>query len=450
MKQISPPSLDNLRLSMAYRPIETVQPNPRDARVYGSTERRRIAKAVEKFGVMPMFVTQQNVLLSGNVWLEAAHAVGFREVPVIVADHLSPAEAEAFMLAQVRLVERGEWDEQKLGELLRDLTVQGLDLDVTLTGFDVAEIDLKIAALDGLSDAPDPADEPAPAGPSVTRARDLWVLGGHRLYCGNSLERASYEALMGDERANIGVTDAPFNVPIAGHVSGQGAVVHREFAMASGEMTEAQFTAFLVSGLSFMAEFSVPGSLHYAAMDWRHMHEMIVAGRKAFDELVNLCVWQKHNAGMGSLYRSQHELFFVFKHGREAHRNNVQLGRYGRSRTNCWSYPGANTFGRSSDEGNLLHLHPTVKPVALIADILLDASARGDIVLDPFMGSGSTIIADEKVGRRARGIELDPLYVDAAVRRWERWTGEAARLEGDGRTFAEVAAERSGETSDGE
>lgn len=435
---------DNRRLAMGYEPIGRLQLNPRDPRTYSPSERRRVGRALRRFGAIPLIVTTDRVMLSGNIWLEAAKLAGFAEVPVVVADHLGPAEADAFMLAQVRLIERGEWDERLLGQVLRDLTVQDLDFDVSLTGFDPGEIDLKIIALDENAEGDDPADEAPPIGPAVTTPGDLWVLGEHRLLCGDALRPESYNALLGGELAAVVFSDPPFNLPIAGHVSGLGAVTHREFAMASGEMSEAEFTDFLITATTRMVEHSVDGSLHCIAMDWRHMHELIVAGRRSYDSLQNLCVWSKGRGGMGSLYRGAHELFFLFKKGKKPHRNNVQLGRFGRNRTNIWEYPGANSFGRSGDEGNLRGEHPTIKPVALIADVLLDASFRGDLVLDPFMGSGSTLIAAHKVGRRARGIEIDPIYVDTAVRRFERWTGEPARLETDGRTFREVAAERSG------
>ncbi len=438
----------NLRLAMGYEPIDRIQPNPRDPRLYRLTERRRIARALQCFGAMPLIVTGNRVMLSGNIWLEAAKLAGFSEVPVIVADHLTPAEADAFMLAQIRLIERGEWDTQLLGQLLRDLTLQDLDFDVTISGFDTPEIDLKIAALDEPVDGPDPADEPAHPGPSVNRWGDLWILGEHRLLCGDSLIADSYRTLLLGDAAHIIFADPPFNLAIAGNVSGLGAVTHREFAMASGEMSETEFISYLTTALTHMAANSVDSSLHHIAMDWRHMHEMHMAGRQAYDSLQNLCVWSKDKGAMGSLYRSQHELFFVFRKGKKQHCNNVQLGRFGRNRTNVWNYPGVNTFGRGGDEGDLLRLHPTVKPVALIADVLLDASRRGEIVLDPFIGSGSTLIAAEKVGRHARGIEIDPLYVDAAIRRWERWTGQEARLETDGRTFREITAKRDGKAGD--
>jgi DNA modification methylase len=448
MTAIPPNPHDNRRLVLTYEPIETIKPNPRDPRLYRPAEKRRIAASIRTFGPMPLIVTGDRVVLSGNIWLDASKLAGVSQLPVVVADHLTPAQAEAFMVAQVRLVERGEWDQKMLGEILRDLTLQDLDFDLTITGFDVPEIDLCVENLDAPEDGPDPADQPAPAGPAVTRTGDLWRLGPHRIVCGDALGAETYRALMADEAANIVFADPPYNIPIAGNVSGKGAVKHDDFAMACGEMSEAEFTAFLSQAVGLAAEHSRDGSLHYWSVDWRHVHELTVASRRVYNKPLNLCVWAKPQGGQGSLYRSQHELIFVFKKGRAPHRNNVMLGKFGRNRTNVWTYPGSNTFGRGGEEGDLLALHPTVKPVALIADVLLDASTRGDLVLDPFLGSGSTVIAAEKVGRRARGIEIDPAYVDAAIRRWERWTGEAARLEGSGRTFSEVGAERAGEAGD--
>jgi DNA modification methylase len=444
-----PSNRHNQRLAIGYEPIADIKANPRDARVYKEAEKRRIVRAVRQFGPLPLVVDPNRVVLSGNIWIEAVRLAGFSEVPVFVIAHLSPAEADAFMLFQVRAIERGQWDEQILGQVLRDLTLEKVDLDISLTGFDPPEIDLLIGGLDEAS-APDPADEPAPTGPNVTRPGDLWILGNHRLLCADSLKTENYKKVLTGESAHIIFTDPPFNVPIAGHVSGLGAVTHREFAMASGEMSEAEFIDFLITPLTLMAAHSRDGSLHFIAMDWRHLYELLMAGRQVYDGFLNLCVWSKDKPGMGALYRSQHELFLVFKHGRRAHRNNVQLGRFGRNRSNVWAYPGANTFGRVGEEGGLLREHPTVKPVALIADVLLDASRRGEIVLDPFVGSGSTLIAAEKVGRQARVIEIDPLYVDVAIRRWERWAGREARLDGDGRTFREIASERAVGVAHGE
>jgi DNA modification methylase len=259
--------------------------------------------------------------------------------------------------------------------------------------------------------------------------------------CGNALDAAAFVALMGDERAVMVFTDPPYNVPIDGHASGLGAIHHRPFAMASGEMNKAEFTAFLGQALRTLAAFSAAGSLHYVCMDWRHLDELLAAGAEVYGELKNLCVWVKDNAGMGSLYRSQHELVLVFKTRGGAHRNNVQLGQFGRNRSNVWHYPGANSFARCGAEGNLLALHPTVKPVAMVADALLDCSARGGIVLDAFLGSGTTLIAAERTGRCCRALELDPAYVDTAIRRWQVLTGEKARQAASGRYFDDIADE---------
>ena len=236
-------------------------------------------------------------------------------------------------------------------------------------------------------------------------------------------------------------TDPPYNVEIHGHASGLGAVHHRSFLMASGEMDRPGFTAFLSEAFRNLAAFSVDGSIHFVCMDWRHVEELLAAGREPYGEPKNLCVWVKDNAGMGSLYRSQHELVFVFKHGRQEHRNNVQLGRFGRNRSNIWRYPGANSFARCNEEGNLSALHPTVKPVAMVADAMLDCSARGDIVLDAFLGSGTTLIAAERSGRRCYGLELDPAYADTVVRRWQALTGGSARHAASGRSFNDLACE---------
>jgi DNA modification methylase len=246
---------------------------------------------------------------------------------------------------------------------------------------------------------------------------------------------------MADERASVVFTDPPYNVPIDGHAGGLGAIHHRPFPMASGEMDRSEFTAFLRQAFRNLAAFSIDGALHYICIDWRHLDELLVAGRDAYSELKNLGVWVKDNAGMGSLYRSQHELVFVFKHGRNGHRNNVQLGQFGRNRSNVWHYPGANSLSRSGAEGNLLALHPTVKPVAMVADAILDCSARGEVVLDGFLGSGTTLIAAERTGRRCYGLELDPGYVDTTIRRWQGLTGGSARHAASGRPFDDLARE---------
>jgi DNA modification methylase len=320
-----------------------------------------------------------------------------------------------------------------------------LDFDIEAIGFELPEIDFRIQSLDA-SDAGDNADEfEAATGPVVSMAGDLWLLGPHRLYCGNSLDSNAYLTLLEAEKAAAVFTDPPYNVKIDGHVSGNGTITHREFAMASGEMTEEEFAKFLTLSMQWMCTHTAPGAIIFTCMDWRHMGEMLAAGRASECELLNLCVWAKSNGGMGSLYRSRHELVFVFKNGREAHLNNVQLGRFGRNRTNVWNYPGFNGFARKGSH-NAPALHPTIKPIALVSDAILDSTKRNDIVLDPYIGSGTTILAAERTGRRCFGIEIDGRYVDTAIQRWERMTGRKVQNI-EGKTFAQVKLER-GSVSD--
>ena len=374
----------------------------------------------------------------------ACRELGWTEVPTLCLDHLSPEQARAFMIADNKLTENADWNDRLLAQQLKDLSLLGLDFSLEITGFEMGEIDLRIASLDEVPEPDaDPADilPEAVAGPPISRIGDLWELGRHRVLCGNALDLAAFAVLMGEERAAIVFTDPPYNVEIDGHASGLGAIRHRPFPMASGEMDKSEFTAFLRRACENLAAFSADGSIHYLCMDWRHLEELLTAGQSVYSELKNLCVWVKDNGGMGSLYRSRHELVLVFKHGRDGHRNNVQLGKYGRNRSNVWHYPGANSFARRGEEGDLLALHPTVKPVSLVADAILDCSARGDIVLDSFLGSGTTVIAAERTGRRCYGLELDPGYVDTIIRRWQALTGGNARHVVSGRHFDDLASE---------
>jgi DNA modification methylase len=277
----------------------------------------------------------------------------------------------------------------------------------------------------------------------VTRPGDLWSIGRHRLICGDATKPEAYSQLLEGAQAQMVFTDPPYNVPIRGHICGRDQTRHDDFAMAAGEMTEAEYTAFLASALANLARQSADGAIHFICMDWRHMFELLTAARGIYSELKNLCVWAKTNAGMGSFYRSQHELVFVFKVGSGCHINNIELGRHGRHRSNLWTYAGLNSFGK--DRASELALHPTVKPVALVKDAILDASKRGGIVLDVFAGSGTTLVAAEKVGRRGYGIELDPGYCDVIVERVAAASGHEAILAPTGQPFAEVRRIRAGE-----
>jgi DNA modification methylase len=348
-------------------------------------------------------------------------------------------------IADNRLAEISVWDDRILAEQLKELSAVDLGFSVEITGFDIGEIDIRIESLDGEAGGKDDsADEipPSTSKPPVSRVGDLWLLGPHRVYCGSALDPAAYASLMDGKLAAMVFTDPPYNVRIDGHASGLGAVQHRDFVMASGEMDEAEFKAFLTSSCALLAQNSIDGAIHFVCMDWRHIHELMAAGREVYSEFKNLCIWVKSNGGMGSLYRSRHELVFVFKKGDGTHRNNVQLGRFGRNRTNVWEYPGANSLGRGTEEGNLLALHPTVKPVAMVADAILDCSAPGDVVLDGFLGSGTTVIAAERARRRCYGLELDPGYVDTIIRRWQAFSGEGARHAETGRSFDDLESEK--------
>ena len=372
----------------------------------------------------------------------AARKLGWDTVPTIKLGHPTESQRMAFLIADNRLTENSSWDERMLGEQLKILSALELDFDPTAIGFEVPEIDLFIDGLNNVSEA-DPDDRlPEFSDTAVTVSGDLWQLGKHRVLCGDSLMAPSYERLLDGAKANLVITDPPYNVVIDGHATGNGSIHHREFSMASGEMSSVEFTDFLRKAMLAARDHSVKGSLAYYFMDWRHMTELLSAGEEVYTELLNLCVWAKNNEGMGSFYRSAHELVFLFKNGTGSHRNNVQLGKFGRNRTNVWNYPGANTFSRSESEGNLLALHPTPKPVALIVDAIKDCTARGDLVLDLFLGSGTAVIAAERSGRRCYGLELDPLYVDTILRRWQRHTKLDAVHVDTGETFNNKESER--------
>ena len=435
------PSKSSADLAVRNRLIENINPDLSNPRAHKPPQIAAIARSIETFGFnIPILIDGSGTVIAGHGRLAAAKKLGLAEVPTIMVEHLSQSQQKAYMIADNRLTDLSRWDDKMLGEVLRDLSVAELDFDLDAIGFSVGEIDFRIEALDGRTDddSADGAVELVTMPVSVEG--DLWHCGPHRLLCGSALDPQAWERLMGRELASMGFTDSPFNVKVQGHVSGLGKIRHREFAMASGEMDRDEFIEFLETAFRLMAKHSVPASIHFAAIDWKHVPEMIAAGEAAFTELKNICVWQKPSGGMGSLYRSQHELFFVWKSGRGRHRNNVELGRNGRTRTNIWAHPSAAGF-RHSEGGDLLADHPTCKPVALVADAILDVSKRGEIVIDPFMGSGTTIVAAERVGRIAYGIELDPLYVDAAIRRFEKLTGQEV-LHEDGRTFSLIAIER--------
>ncbi len=434
-------STDESKLYIVYQNTNQLHANPRNARTHSKRQIRQIAESMRQYGwTTPILIDANNVIIAGHGRLAAAKLLGITAVPTIRLDGLSKEQIRAYVIADNKLAENAGWDRDILAIEFQELLA--LDcLDLTATGFEIAEIDL---ILEEANAAP---EEEAPPEPNydqepVTKPGDLWLLDKHGIICGNSLHDVTYRDLMGSRRAAMAFTDPPFNVRIDGHATGNGAIRHREFAMASGEMSEAEFVAFLITSLKLLCDFSANNSVHYVCIDWRHLGELLSAGRKNYDEFLNLCVWVKNQGGMGSFYRSQHELVLVFRKGRGSHRNNIQLGQFGRNRTNVWQYPGIQTLSKQSEEGNLLAFHPTVKPIAMVADAILDCTVRGELVLDAFLGSGTTLLAAERVGRVCCGIEIDPIYIDVAIRRWQKYTGDAAIHAATGRRFDEIAAEQ--------
>lgn len=424
------------------RATDSLKTNPRNPRRHTDGQIGQIAASITAFGFLtPIIVDEDGGLIAGHGRLAAARLLELQVVPTVCARHLSAAQRRALALADNRLAELSDWDPELLRLEVQELSEMSWDLDIEIPGFDTVDID-RILQGDANKKADDPDDHLPDADPllPVTRLGDVWELGPHRLTCGNALEAGAYDQLLADERAQLVFTDPPYNVPIVGHVTGR-ASGHREFDMAVGEMSSAQFTDFLHTAFAHMAAHVTDGSIQFVCMDWRHQTELLAAAAPVYGAPKNLCVWVKSNGGMGSFYRSRHELIYVFKSGDAPHINNFGLGERGRYRTNVWEYAGVNAFGRQ--RANELSMHPTVKPTALVADAICDCSGRGHIVLDPFAGSGTTLIASERTGRVARVMELDPRYCDVIIRRWEALTGKQATSPAQGgATFKEVCTLR--------
>lgn len=400
-----------------------LKPYPKNARTHSPKQIRQLARSIKEFGFTnPVLIDKEGHILAGHGRVEAAKQAGLTQVPAVVMNHLTPAQKKAYILADNRLAELSGWDKDILKVELENLNALECEFDLTLTGFSTPEIDILLAP-----QAVPSAEDGGFLGQNVpqrVQSGQIWHLGAHKLLCGDATLPGSYQRLLGQEKASLILTDPPYNVPISGHV--RSGTQHKEFKMASGEMSKGEFTRFLQMVFGHCASFSQEGSLHYVFMDWRHLEEILSAGQAVYTELKNVCVWNKLSGGMGSLYRSQHELVFVFKYGRAPHTNNIELGSHGRYRTNVWDYPGI-FINNKANKANI-NLHPTVKPVGLLADVLLDASARKGIVLDPFGGSGSTLLAAQRTGREARLIEIDPRYCDVILYRWEQQTGKKAVL----------------------
>jgi len=419
-----------------------------NAKLHNEKQVKQIAESIKEFGFNnPILIDEVGEIIAGHGRLMAARELGLETVPVIRLSHLSAAQKRLYRIADNKIAENGGWNTDLLKLEISELeTIVGdLDLDLSITGFESLDLDVMFHA-DDKSQKEKKADEKANTVPFisddeiVTKPGDIWLLGQHKIICGNSLESETFEKLMGDARADMCLQDPPYNVKISGHVCGNGAVQHKEFLMASGEMSQDEFTQFLRKNFELCKQFSRAVSLNYNFMDWRHIREICDAGHAVFSDFINMCVWQKHNGGMGSLYRSQHELCFIFRNGKESHINNVELGKNGRYRTNVWSYAGVTSPANKGD----LKMHPTVKPVEMLKDAILDVTSRGDVVLDSFLGSGSTLVAAHQSKRICYGIELDPLYIDTTIRRFQTLFKIDAVHEASGKTYSELLNEKRG------
>jgi len=418
--------------------IGTLKPAPNNARTHSKRQIKLMARSIERFGFMnPILVDGEHGIIAGHGRLAAAKLLGLKEVPTLRFEHLSDADKRAYILADNRIAEKAGWDREILAIELQAFV--DMDFDIELTGFEMPEVELILDEAVEISQPPRSPDDTIPEarpGKPVVRPGDTWILGAHRLHCGDARDSNAYKALLQGAKAEFIFADPPYNVPIAGNVSGLGRIRHRDFAMASGEMNQSEYIAFLQDVVRLLCAHAQDGSIHDICMDWRHAFEMLVAGRAVYSELKNLCIWNKSNAGMGSFYRSKHELIFIWKSGRGSHVNNFELGQHGRLRSNVWDYAGVNSFKRGRmDE---LIMHPTVKPVALVADAIRDCSHRGGFIVDPFAGSGTSVIAAERTGRKARVIEIDTAYCDLIIRRWQDYTGKHAIHAKSGISFEDL------------
>lgn len=417
-------------------------PYEKNAKIHNSKQIQQIIDSIKEFNFTnPILIDENNVILAGHGRFLASQKLGMKEVPVIKLDYLSEAQKKAYRIADNKLTENGNWDYDLLKLEFCELEKLNIDFSLNITGFETAEIDVMLDCEYGekekkinkkLNSIPLILQEEI-----VSEYGDIWQLGQHKIICGNSLEKGNFEKLFSDKKADMIFTDPPYNLKVDGQICRVRRKHYKEFAMASGEMNAEQFCDFLTKSFSLLKEFSKDGSLHYICMDWRHIEETVLAGKSTYNEFKNLCVWNKDNGGMGSLYRSKHELIFIFKNGTKPHVNNIQLGKHGRNRANVWNYPSVNSFGK-----NRLDFHPTIKPVEMVKDAIMDVSKRGQIILDTFLGSGTTLLASEKSGRICYGIEIEPMYIDVTIKRWQELTGKSAVNVNKNKTYDELLNER--------
>jgi DNA modification methylase len=394
-----------VEIQIEYRVVADLNLDARNPRQHSERQVKQLAASIQEFGfVMPVVVDDRGRVVIGHGRVLAAKKLAMPRVPVVEIRHLSEAQRKALRIADNKLGQNAHWDERLLAENFLELKALDRDFDLSITGFSLPEIDFAIQRLS--EPLVHDHDASSATGVPVCQAGDVWGLGGHLVHCGDATSEAAFERLMKDERADVVFVDPPYNVPIDGHVSGKGKVRHREFAQGVGELTREEFIAFLTGCCTLLKNYSKNGAIHFVCMDWKHLEELLTAGREVYAELKNVVAWVKSSAGMGSLYRSQHELICVFKSGTGRHINNIELGKNGRNRTNVWHYDSAGTEARKGN--NVLELHPTVKPVQLVMDALLDCSNRGDIVVDSFLGSGTTLLAAERTAASVAGSSLIP------------------------------------------
>ena len=416
----------------------------RRARKTEPAQLTRVMNSIREFGqTVPVLIDKNNRIIHGHIVVEALRKLGAKEVFCVQIDHLNERQQELLHVALNRTAESGEWHIEDLGSLLVDLEANGLAIEIS--GFSAQEIDILTTSVDIGEEAEtaggDPADEcPEPPVTPVSILGDFWRLGDHLLLCGDATKPESYTLVLGKVKAAAIFTDSPWNLKIDGFVSGLGKVKHADFKMAAGEMSVEQFQTFVRAFTELCAEHLAEGGAFFSCIDHRSVDLIIAEAKLAGLKHINMAVWNKGSGGMGSYLRSAHELIPIFVKGDKLAVNNVELGKHGRDRTNVWSYPGANRKGSSA--GKALKHHPTPKPIELVRDALLDVTKRGAIVLDPFIGSGTTILAADRATRKARGIELDPAYVDVAIRRWQEMTGKEAVHAETGLTFSQMADER--------
>lgn len=434
----------NTELKVEYLAVSDIKPYAKNPKKHDEKQVRQIATSISEFNFNnPLIIDENSEIIAGHGRWLAARELNLASVPVIRLTHLKPHQKRLYRIADNKLTENGQWDVDLLKIEFSEIEALDLDIDLNITGFDTGELDLMMthkAASEKLNNIPF-----IPENEIVTKLGDIWQLGPHKIICGDALKKETFTTLMDGKIADMVFTDPPYNVEIHENVCGYGAIKHKEFAMASGEMNSVEFQHFLSTSFTLLKEFSQKGSIHFICMDWRHSKEILLAADGIYKSLKNICVWNKENGGLGSMYRSKHEFIFVYKNGATSHHNNIRFGKYGRTRTNVWDYAGINSFGKNRAD---LKFHPTVKPVEMIKDAIVDVSPRNGIVLDCFLGSGSTLIAAEKSKRICYGIELEPLYVDTSIRRWQEATKQEAVDIKTGKTYNQLLSAKKENSND--